>query len=453
MPEPGRNDPCPCGSGRKYKKCCLPKADVARAAVRPRDTPRDRVMPQLMRFAYSHQFDGDHLIADTMFWADYLDDLDDDEAAELVESEDAQVKYNAWFIWDLFIEDNETVADAFLQQKGRTLDPDERAYVERMRRSYLSLYQVEAVERGRGVTLRDLLARETVFVHEVLGSEQIVQSDLVGARVVPDERGLAVFEGGLYLYDVADKGDLLADLKRSRRRYLRRVPAADRVEFLKRHGMIFHYWWLDRVVLRPPPRITTTDGDEMMFTRSVFDIADPAALIAALGSRPDVERDDEDGVYTWGEDGGRMRRILATLRLDANRLSVETMSRNRDARCREWLVMIAGVTFRASALESPAAVLERARRNPSAPAALPELAPEIKAQIEREMMDAHYRRWLDEPVPALRDTTPREAAASRTLRPLLIDLLREFDNHYARAIRRGVQAYDTSWLWDELRLR
>jgi len=21
-PTPGRNDPCPCGSGRKYKKCC-----------------------------------------------------------------------------------------------------------------------------------------------------------------------------------------------------------------------------------------------------------------------------------------------------------------------------------------------------------------------------------------------------------------------------------------------
>lgn len=22
-PTPGRNDPCPCGSGQKYKKCCL----------------------------------------------------------------------------------------------------------------------------------------------------------------------------------------------------------------------------------------------------------------------------------------------------------------------------------------------------------------------------------------------------------------------------------------------
>ncbi|MCU0725166.1 MAG: SEC-C domain-containing protein [Planctomycetes bacterium] len=25
---PGRNDPCPCGSGRKYKKCCLPRDDT-----------------------------------------------------------------------------------------------------------------------------------------------------------------------------------------------------------------------------------------------------------------------------------------------------------------------------------------------------------------------------------------------------------------------------------------
>jgi preprotein translocase subunit SecA len=27
----GRNDPCPCGSGKKYKKCCLPKETQARA--------------------------------------------------------------------------------------------------------------------------------------------------------------------------------------------------------------------------------------------------------------------------------------------------------------------------------------------------------------------------------------------------------------------------------------
>jgi hypothetical protein len=31
----GRNEPCPCGSGKKYKKCCLPRHEEARKAVPP----------------------------------------------------------------------------------------------------------------------------------------------------------------------------------------------------------------------------------------------------------------------------------------------------------------------------------------------------------------------------------------------------------------------------------
>ncbi len=33
----GRNDPCPCGSNKKYKKCCLAKDEAARAAQRAAD--------------------------------------------------------------------------------------------------------------------------------------------------------------------------------------------------------------------------------------------------------------------------------------------------------------------------------------------------------------------------------------------------------------------------------
>jgi tetratricopeptide (TPR) repeat protein len=29
MAKPGRNDPCHCGSGKKYKKCCQPKEEAA----------------------------------------------------------------------------------------------------------------------------------------------------------------------------------------------------------------------------------------------------------------------------------------------------------------------------------------------------------------------------------------------------------------------------------------
>jgi hypothetical protein len=30
----GRNDPCPCGSGRKYKQCCLAKDEAAQRMAR-----------------------------------------------------------------------------------------------------------------------------------------------------------------------------------------------------------------------------------------------------------------------------------------------------------------------------------------------------------------------------------------------------------------------------------
>jgi protein O-GlcNAc transferase len=44
MNRPGRNDPCPCGSGKKYKKCCLPKEEAQRLVTRERD---DRFIAEL----------------------------------------------------------------------------------------------------------------------------------------------------------------------------------------------------------------------------------------------------------------------------------------------------------------------------------------------------------------------------------------------------------------------
>jgi tetratricopeptide (TPR) repeat protein len=37
MAKPGRNDPCHCGSGKKYKKCCQPKEQAAEEEVIAKD--------------------------------------------------------------------------------------------------------------------------------------------------------------------------------------------------------------------------------------------------------------------------------------------------------------------------------------------------------------------------------------------------------------------------------
>jgi len=46
----GRNDPCPCGSGKKYKHCCLPKERKARQHPRPEpvpEVPNEPISPEI----------------------------------------------------------------------------------------------------------------------------------------------------------------------------------------------------------------------------------------------------------------------------------------------------------------------------------------------------------------------------------------------------------------------
>ena len=48
MPKTGRNDPCPCGSGKKYKHCCLEKDRTAEFAP----AVRQRVALQAQKANY-----------------------------------------------------------------------------------------------------------------------------------------------------------------------------------------------------------------------------------------------------------------------------------------------------------------------------------------------------------------------------------------------------------------
>ena len=46
MKKTGRNDPCPCGSGKKYKKCCLAESEAGEdrsAVVEPMEAVIDRI--------------------------------------------------------------------------------------------------------------------------------------------------------------------------------------------------------------------------------------------------------------------------------------------------------------------------------------------------------------------------------------------------------------------------
>ena len=72
MPTTGRNEPCPCGSGRKYKNCCGNGATESRALVAGRT--RDAALAKLLTFAFHPAFDSDHAVAEVLFWGNLIRD-------------------------------------------------------------------------------------------------------------------------------------------------------------------------------------------------------------------------------------------------------------------------------------------------------------------------------------------------------------------------------------------
>jgi hypothetical protein len=453
MPSPGRHDPCPCGSGRKHKDCCGKNGapDIIAAS-----STRDSALAKLLTYAFHPAFDSDHTVAEVMFWGNLIRDAASPEFQWVLDSEDATIKYNTWFLLDWEADDSGTVIELFLEEADAKLTPAEREFLTRLAHAPLRLYEVESVEPGDGVRLIDLWTCTPIDVIERTASRDMVRWDVLGARVAPDGMDGNVFEGGLYLYPVEAKAQVLRHFRRLYRRHHRRFPLEDAASFFHKHGAVFHHLWLSLVIFPEPPQIVTSDGDPLVFCRSVFETEQPEEVQAAVAAHPRI-RATSDGTLAWREttpdgevhEGG-------TWSFEGKRVVFETTSKERAARGRAWLEALVGdrVRFRAMALETLEQTMDELRRDrPRYAAAFEEETPTTHEEgAVRELFDRHYHSWLDRPVPALGNRTPRAAARTPLWRRKVVDLLKQFENTTDRAALHGRPPYDFRWIWRALDL-
>ncbi len=79
------------------------------------------------------------------------------------------------------------------------------------------------------------------------------------------------------------------------------------------------------------------------------------------------------------------------------------------------------------------------------------MPPEEERTIVHRTLDAHYRRVLDEPVPALGGKSPRAAARTHKGREKVAAWLKLLENHAAHCpLEDPIISYDTGWMWREL---
>ncbi len=449
----GRNDPCPCGSGKKHKRCCLPReqAAIERPVTRdPGPLLDDRLTLDLLEYAVESL--GEGYDPKGVFKKEAGGDPRD------------VLLFVPWTLYHHPVH-GKTVVEWYLADRGAQLGRAKREWLEAQRRALLSYWEVTAVEPGVGLTLKCLFTGAEHRVKEQTGSRILSRWYVLLGRVVE-------YDGKAYVVGCHERALPPALAAEARDEVKVALGAGDGtvarslVHAPETALLLVREWYAAVKVQdapRRPPGLTNTDGHELVLVtdRHAFDPAKREEVVAALcamkGAEPDPET--EDGLkITFTRPGNRQNKgwtntIVGAGIVGPDALTLETNSAERAAALlRRVRKACPGLLTRVSFDRRSAEHLLREKMREPPPddwVPHPATPPEFLAKL-REFKVKTNRGWLDEKVPALGGLTPRAAARSGKWRPALEILVKEIEQAEDRVPE--VERIDLSFLREELDL-
>jgi hypothetical protein len=465
----GRNDPCGCGSGKKYKRCCLAQAEAVELTWQRLRRTEGSVVEKVLAFAKA-RYGAEVLLHawDAFTFGAETDPADD----PLFES-----AFIPWFIFN-WVPDMAPARDAMrlppgplalqcLAAHAGRFDDFEQRFVRAMCQRPYSFYAITAVTPGQSLALKDVMTHGEYAVCERSASTMVHQGAVLFTRILEMD-GVAIMCGCAPLVIPADEHLWLLDVRHS----LTRKPTPMNEEQLHTYAVALRTAYFDitdRLYHPQRPTFCNTDGDPLLLQTLHFDLrCSPRAAFERLRSlsldrlEDDCMEDPEYGAdgtlravrFTWMKRGNAKHAswdntILGTLRIDGGRLSVHVNSQRRADTIRTEVEgrLGADALYRATVMESIEKALEERGSRPETPALRRDreenerlnALPEVQEQL-RAMAAAHWDRWLDEKIPALRNRTPRQASRTAEGRERLEALLQSFAEHGATQVQSPFRA-------------
>jgi len=443
MSKIGRNDPCPCGSGKKYKKCCLEKDK----AQRRYNDAKQNLLSKLVDFFHEDRFieQADELTAN------YIAIIGVDDAEELVEDE--YVQFLNVGLFDAPMEGNKRLVEIFYEEEGEHLPPQEREILENMLDMTIGIYEVQAYEQGKGFLVENLMEKERfhVVVDEE-GMQVIKKWDIVIARIskIGYENQIV---GAAVVLPNETKNQLLEFVYAWLADYRKDNKKASIKEFLRNCAMEVLASAKDVSYLRRQNRvIVNRDGDRVEMCSARYSINNISFIKQALESHPNIQLESSQKdrcTLSWIADtpfkeaGVLQRTILGTITLEKDSLLLQTNSRNRLEKGKQLIQKLLGIAAKheKDTIESVEEFLKRNKKELKDTKSVAP-SPEIK-KIERTFLEDYYRQWVDEPLPSLGGRTPREASRIPQLRGKLMELFKQLEQSAIRlAEEKGFDPID-----------
>ncbi|MFH1984011.1 MAG: DUF6398 domain-containing protein [Pseudomonadota bacterium] len=450
----GRNDPCPCGSGKKYKKCCLAAAAPAVDLLwRRLGDAHGALARSLMNFAEEQI----HPVALMLGMNQFLGDpeLADMEALfGLIENQEEL--FWPWFFYnwkydpyeDGAVPDLQADTPIALMYTGAhpdRIDSLQMRLIDATLDAPFSFWEVISATPGRGLHLRDLLTGRDAKIMERMASDAVTAGEILLCRVVQIEH-VAMMVG---CSQIALPQAYKKDIRLLKQEIADCADDVDDESVSEFEDEVFDcYRWIYRS-LTGPPQISNTDGDPISFHMLHYDIDDPhevAEKLAPLATGveaalllKDADRDENGrivradlpwfrrfpgAVETWGP------QVFGRIDIEGEQLLVMVNSKVRAEAARAEMERRLGGSARYRATEVHA--LKDVREggpDDDDPPGLSDFGREelLEDQDLREdiayMIADHWRDWMDTPIPALQHRTPRQAVKTPEGREIVTRLL------------------------------
>lgn len=481
MIQTSRNAPCPCGSGKKYKKCCLP---LDAEKHRPQKTYHDYCLEvvdslrdKVLKFVHKARYDRFIQEAFDFYWQTLEPDL---EPPALTPP--WYTTFLEWFIHDFPIPPHDRpVIQLFLESKP-LLPAEEMQILKDWQDAHISVFQVKEVKPEEGVLAEDIFTGEEVFISDYSLSRQARKWEIMTIRKVKvlDEwqaSGVGSKE------DPKAKGeiyDFVMELFRLYRKSFRGVQLQD---FLRWEGFVLHQRLLTlEASPQKLPKLLTSGGEELTFWEARYDLINLPEAALRLQSQEDFEeaewQEDSRGrvkkvFFNWlekGKSSGKNKaksrqtgivlstafttgpgeesfRVLGNIVLETNSLTLEAQGEKRFAFGKKRLetVLSGLLKHRRDTVKTAEEMMQEPREEEVEDFAS-EIPSEMKQAILKDMLDQHYQKWLDTPLSALKNKSPRKAISTQEGRRMVEDLLRSMEYHH----QQKDMEYDITWIRKEL---
>lgn len=459
----GRNDECPCGSGKKYKKCCAATSsetnilDLAWKTLRQTEgrIVDHHLMPYVMKT----------LPAPVLKTA--IEDFLPEELPDAIEGEHFFKQFIIpWVLFDWLPEEDDdfgevnfdvtqTIAINYLKTHQSKLNSAEKRFIESMNNTHYSFYSILEVEFEQSIVVKDILLGTTHLIKERQGTHFLKRGDIVFSRILTIDNQ-SIFVGMAPIVIPAKFQTTLIDFREWLIEEYDDNPLTPEALKSELDLELFDYFFEAIEYLHNPrPTLVNTDGDLILFSKSHFklDLGIEETLTCLLPltllKKPDrvleSAKRNKLGKITslelpWLIKGNKKypdweNTIMGHVTISEKKLILETNSEKRTQKGKKLLIKYLGdkIHFQQTLMETPEQKMKSLpdTQPQEKTATTPYDIPEVQEQLKL-MAKKHWDAWFDSPIPALNDKSPRQAAKTKDGRERLEALLLHYERNDAQ---------------------